>query len=67
VVKAFPTRQYDIATAKLAELRKDFAAWEAVARTADFPSNERRMGRRYRVRRLRIDNNSRRRSELAFG
>ena len=32
---------YDIATAKLAELRKDFAAWEAVARAADFPSNER--------------------------
>ena len=32
---------YDIATAKLAELRKEFSASEAVARAADFPSKER--------------------------
>lgn len=31
---------YDGAVAKLAELRRDFEAWEAVSRGADFPKDE---------------------------
>jgi NAD(P)-dependent dehydrogenase (short-subunit alcohol dehydrogenase family) len=31
---------YDGATAKLEELRKDFAAWEGVSRGADFPTGK---------------------------
>jgi NAD(P)-dependent dehydrogenase (short-subunit alcohol dehydrogenase family) len=30
---------YDLATAKLAELEREFAAWESVARGADFPKD----------------------------
>jgi NADP-dependent 3-hydroxy acid dehydrogenase YdfG len=40
-LRSFPSA-YEAAMAKFEELRKDFSAWEAVSRGADFPKKKQR-------------------------